>query len=180
MKEIWKSVPDFEGLYEVSNLGRIKSPEGKITESRFHGERRWKERIIKQKTDKKGYKRVSLYKDKTQHTFLVHRIVAKTFLGTSPKGKEIINHIDGNPSNNVVDNLEWIDYVGNLRHAFENGLNKSEKQIVLVNVQTNIATVFRNMRLASEFLGKNHGYISAALNRKQAEIEGYMVFVKPF
>ncbi len=110
--EKWQSIKGYEGIYEVSDKGRIRSSKGKTTHSKKHGIRIWEERIMKLKTDKNGYKRITLYKDKKAKDFLVHRLVAEAFCKKT-EGKNLINHIDGNPSNNDYENLEWCDYKDN-------------------------------------------------------------------
>ena len=78
--EEWKEIPGYEKLYEASTYGNIRTCEGKVTRTERHGERLWKQRVLKQKTDKGGYKRVSLWKDGRGKTHLVHRLVSSTFL----------------------------------------------------------------------------------------------------
>lgn len=176
--EEWRAVPDYEGIYEVSSKGRVRSAKGKTTESVLHGTRTWKQRVFKQKTDKNGYKRVSLWKRKMSKDFLVHRLVAIAFI-EKVEGKEYINHIDGNPSNNYVDNLEWCNHRENLIHAFENRLNKTPDPIVLRNMNTNKLHYFYSKSEASKFLGRNNGFISGAIKEGQGEIDEFEVFSKP-
>ncbi|HAK1315121.1 TPA: HNH endonuclease, partial [Listeria monocytogenes] len=97
--EIWKDVPGYELIYQASNEGNIRTHEEKTTFSSKHGKRRWKQRILKQKQDKGGYKRVSLWKNGNSKDYLVHRIIALTFIPQIPN-KTLINHKDCNPSNN--------------------------------------------------------------------------------
>ena len=117
MTEIWKSVPGYIGLYEVSNIGRVRTVEGKETHSVRHGVRRWKSRVLREKNPKGRDVRVSLWKDKKEKSFLVHRLVAMAFL-PNPDNKATVNHKDGNPRNNHVTNLEWATYKENNNHAF--------------------------------------------------------------
>lgn len=94
--EIWKDVVGYEGLYQVSNLGRVKSiifPKNKDG------------KILKQRI-RKGYLRIQLYKNKIAKDFGVHRLVALAFI-PNPYNKPEIDHIDGIPSNNNVSNLKW-------------------------------------------------------------------------
>lgn len=102
--EEWRDIPDYEGLYQVSSFGRVKSL--------YFG----KERILKPKKDKCGYLHVILCKNGKRKSFLVHRLVAKCFLEPI-KGKDIINHIDENPSNNHVDNLEFCTHEYNMNYG---------------------------------------------------------------
>lgn len=96
IKEIWKDKKDYEGHYQVSNCGRVKS-------IKFG-----KERILKPFTDGRGYLYVNLCKNNKQKTYKVHRLVAEAFL-PNPNNLPMINHRDENKSNNSVNNLEWCD-----------------------------------------------------------------------
>lgn len=108
MEETWKDIYyidilteeiiDYRGLYQVSNLGRVKS---------LNYRRTGKEKILKQKTNKKGYKNVNLSNNTNKKMFLVHRLVAYMFIPNNNKEKWQINHKDENPSNNCIKNLEW-------------------------------------------------------------------------
>lgn len=91
--EIWKDIEGYEGLYQVSNIGRIKS---------FHHN---KEHIIKS-WNNKGYRVVSLHKHKEHKKQLIHQLVAKAFI-PNPNNYSCINHLDRNRANNTVSNLEW-------------------------------------------------------------------------
>lgn len=96
MKEIWKDIKEYEGLYQVSNFGRIKSLPRKGTYAR----------ILKPSTNKDGYLQVHLCKNGKLKTFLVHRLVAEAFLD-NPNNLPQVNHKDENPQNNNVENLEF-------------------------------------------------------------------------
>lgn len=174
--EVWKPVKGYEQLYEVSNLGRVRSCANKTTFSMKHGKRTWKQRILKQKSDKQSYKRVTLYKDKKQKTFLVHRLVAEAFL-PNPENKPIINHKDGNPPNNEWTNLEWCTYRDNLMHAFANKMNKNPVQVTLKNKKTGKEYKFYSMAEASRFAGKNHGFVSRRIKSKNYEFDGWTIQV---
>lgn len=173
--EKWKCISGFEGIYEVSNTGRIRSSKDKTTKSALHGTRKWQQRILKLKTDKGGYKRVCLYKDKKPHDFLVHRLVAMAFI-PKVEGKECINHIDCNPSNNYAENLEWCNHKENLIHAFDNRLNKSPDPIILFNLNNKDLHFFRSKAEASKFLGRSHGYLSNIINKGEKEVDEYLIF----
>lgn len=173
--EEWRDVIGFEDIYEVSNKGKVRSSKNKTTHSELHGVRKWKQRILRLKTDKNGYKRVCLYKNKKPHDFLVHRLVAMAFI-PAVEGKNYINHIDGNPSNNYVENLEWCNHRENLIHAFDNRLNKSPDPIVLYNLNNKTLRFFRSKADASKFLGRNHGYISGLLRKGVTEVDEFLIF----
>lgn len=173
----WKDVVGYEGTYEVSNSGEVRTKEGKTTYTVRHGVRRWKQRILKQKVSKDITCRVSLWIDGKEQTWLVHRLVAEAFI---PKvaDKEYINHIDGSRLNNHVSNLEWCNHTENNNHAFDNDLIKTSNKIVLVNIETKEPHYFRSMAKASEFLGKNTGCISDLLIKDIHVVEGYQIFIE--
>lgn len=99
MQEIWKDIPNYEGLYQVSNMGNVRS---------FHN--RYKNKtLIKPCATSKGYLSVSLCKNHSQKAFNVHKLVAELFI-PNPKNLPCVNHIDENKTNNTVSNLEWCTY----------------------------------------------------------------------
>lgn len=163
MQEIWKDIPNYEGIYQASNLGNIRTVEGKTTYSVKHGERHWKSRILKGRGDNyETGRRVTLWKDKKCKDWLVARLVAITFLG-EPKEKLTVNHIDGNRMNNRIDNLEWLSVGDNVRHGFENGLFPQNEVILLENGI--VIKTFRSMSQCSKFLGRNIVYVSNCFKR---------------
>lgn len=109
--EIWRDVVGYEGLYEVSNKGRVKTLLGKEGYN------------LKISLNKSGYYKASLSKAGKATTCLIHVLVAKAFI-PNVKGKPTVNHKDGNRVNNNVENLEWATYSENLQHAYETGLRK--------------------------------------------------------
>lgn len=111
MNEIWRDVIGYEGLYQVSNLGRVKA-----LPKRGH-----KSLIMKQTIKKDGYIRIQLSKDAKSSCLYVHRLVADAFLPKTPEKSEV-NHIDGNKSNNALFNLEWVTRSDNTKHALKTGL----------------------------------------------------------
>lgn len=175
--EVWKDVVGYEGIYEVSSIGRVRSSEGKITHSTLHGVRRWKSRLLKEKDPKGRDVRVSLYKDKIGRSFLVHQLVAMAFI-PNPKNYKSINHLDGNPRNNAVDNLEWCDHYINNNHAFDNDLIGTNKRVVLREKETGTLKEFRSLSRASEYLGRSSTYLSRVI-RKGMKVEGYDVYLRP-
>lgn len=112
MQEEWKPIAEYNGLYFVSDLGRIKSM--------YKG----KEKLLKQHTGTTGYKKVSLYYNKHKKDFKVHRLVALHFV-PNKNNFPVINHKDGNKLNNSADNLEWCSHSYNVKHAYNIGLKKS-------------------------------------------------------
>ena len=157
--ESWKDIPQYEGLYQASSEGRIRTVEGKTTSNSRYAHRVWKSRILKGRGDNHTTgKRVSLWKDGKRKDFLVARLVALTFLGTPPDGYTV-NHIDGNRMNNDIRNLEWLSLADNIRHGFATGLYaKTQKRVLLINGRLELS--FPSTREASRFLGRYENYVS--------------------
>lgn len=111
--EIWKDVPEYEGAYKASNLGRVKSLERVIV--RTNGRKYLqKEIIISTVKNKKGYLYLGLSKNGHQKRFTLHKVIAATFIGVKEDGFEI-DHIDGNKENNRPENLEYVTRAENVR-----------------------------------------------------------------
>lgn len=122
MKEIWKDIEGFEGLYQVSNMGRVRSLRRNI--------------ILKNRITS-GYEMVLLYTNNIRKNYLVHRLVAHAFI-PNPNNLPQVNHKDENKTNNCVDNLEWCDGkyntnygTGNKRRAQKQLNNKNKSKVVL-------------------------------------------------
>ena len=113
--EIWKDIKDYEGLYQVSNLGRVRSLPKVDRLGRVHNGK-----IKAQVNNGSGYLIVNLKHNGKQKMKTVHRLVAETFISNDDNLPEI-NHIDGNKVNNRVDNLEWCTRSENVKHAIKNG-----------------------------------------------------------
>lgn len=134
MKEIWKDIKGYEGKYQISNLGRVKSLNYNNTK---------KEKIIKSEITK-GYVRYRLSKNKKLKRFLAHRLVAEAFI-PNPNNYPIINHIDGNPLNNDIKNLEWCTYKYNAQHALKTGLVEMHSFIMKDKKTKKTLRIFKNL-----------------------------------
>lgn len=182
--EIWKDIPGYEGLYQASTFGMIRTCENKVTSNARCSTRVWKSRIMKGRGDHYATgKRVSLWKDGKHKDYLVARLVALTFLGDPPEGFTV-NHKDGNRMNNSIDNLEWLSVGDNVRHAFATGLmSRSQKDIVLKDDINGKVFEFASYAECSRFLGRNNGYVSGRLKKKQNSMiadTGKTFLVLPF
>lgn len=177
--ERWKDIPGFEGLYQASNTGLIRSAPGKVTSSKRFSRRVWKTRILKHKfrvNRKRRDAAVTLWKDGKCKDYLVSRLVAMTWVdGYEPS--LTVNHIDGNPQNNNCSNLEWVTLSENIKKGYANGL--FVQQPIMLKCSENEFS-FVSMAEGSRFLGRNHGYIYNCLkcNRPIKDTDGkcYSIF----
>lgn len=161
MREIWKPISDYEGLYKISNTGKVNSLiSGKI---------------LKPFPNNKGYLYVKLTKDGQHKTFSVHRLVANVFI-PNVESMQQVNHIDGNKQNNCAENLEWCNDFENRTHAYKNGLRKMETIIGIEMLSTNGNCIkeFLSISEASRETGINIGNISRCCNGGCRTAGGYV------
>jgi hypothetical protein len=180
--EQWRDIPGYERIYQASNMGNIRTCEGKTTYTKRHGVRQWKQRIIKQKVCKNGHSRkdarVHLWKDGKERTWLVARLVGLAWCEGYEEGLTV-NHINGNHLDNRAENLEWVTISENIRKGFDTGLfANTQKPVRLICDGCEI--VFPSMAHASRFLGRNSGYVSGVikLNRPVKAADGKIYTVK--
>ena len=146
MQEIYKDVKGFEGYYQVSNLGNVKS---------LGAYNNRKEKLLAQenaKSKKTYYKRVKLRKKGDTTRYLVHRLVALHFLA-NPENKPQVNHTDNNTSNNCVSNLEWCTGAENMKHSRDQG-----RQDAVMKIATKAMATANQARAKAKYdmlLGKN-------------------------
>ena len=172
MEEIWKDIPNYSG-YQVSNLGRVRT-NNKVTHTDKHGDRHWKDRILKfkGKNYKTGY-RVDLWKNGKPNSFLVARLVAFTFYNKNIEDHKLtVNNIDGNRLNNNLQNLELITLKENIRHAFRIGLQKQIK-VKIVDKITGTIIYPSSLVEGSKLINKYHEYLSLKIKSNKYENERY-------
>jgi hypothetical protein len=116
--EFWRNIIGYEGLYQISTLGNVKSLGNEFSK---------KERLLKQKLDRNGYKSISLCKNGQSKYFSIHRLVAIHFLNRKDPSLHV-NHRDGVKTNNNLHNLEWVTRSENQKHAYRLGLLKLPNQ----------------------------------------------------
>lgn len=163
MNEEWRDVFGYEGLYQVSNLGRVKSlPEEKRNDGRFVRKGETMKLTPRSKKRKNEYLCVGM----GGKLYSVHRVVAEAFL-VKNKDKNLVNHKDGDKQNNKVENLEWSTSAENNRHAYITGLNKhriqdfaikkltaEQKQEIINNIQKSCRALAKEFRVSGSLVSK--------------------------
>lgn len=140
MREEWKDIEGYEGIYQVSNYGRVKSLDRQVSNGK--GLKLQPGRLLSQSYNQKGYPIVYLSKNAKQKTITVHRLVALAFVKNIDK-KPQVNHIDGIKTNNKANNLEWCTNSENQLHAYRLGLNyvtgragKPKRAVIQIDINT--------------------------------------------
>ena len=172
--EIWKDIEGYEGLYQVSNLGRVKSLDRYVeyigtnqTHKKMKMKQFKKGKILKPVVHKNGYFFVTTIKHKS-----IHRLVAETFL-LNPDNLPQVNHIDGNKQNNCVNNLEYCTQSENMQHAYKNKLVKHfSKKVNQYDLDGNFIKKWNSIREAQYKLKLYH--ISDCCYGKRSKCGGYI------
>ena len=161
MEEEWKPIKGYEGLYEVSNMGRVKSL--------HYG----KERIMKTPDDLAGYKRVRLTKQTIKQK-RVHRLVAEAFI-PNPMNLPVVNHLDGDKYNNCVSNLEWCTKKENTNHAIKTGLMKptTNPKPIMVYEGGKFIDTFKSIGECANKLNCDKGHISDVIHGRIKTHHGF-------
>ena len=147
--------------YGISNLGNIKNiKNGKL---------------LTPYLNKNGYLTYTFCQNGIKKTFRIHRLVALHFI-PNPNNLPYVNHIDGDKTNNRVENLEWCTAKENDNHARETGLKNQEKPVIAENIETKETTTFKSVTEAGAILGINKGTISKVLNGKRNQTHGYKFY----
>ena len=164
--EIWKGVFDYEGLYQVSNWGRVKS---------FQWKKNWEIRATPK--DDKGYCHIALSKNDKTKPCKVHRLVAMTFI-PNPENKYSVNHIDGDKENNHVSNLEWATRKEQYQHAKETGLNtqhaKHSRKVFQISLDGQIVATHESTRAAARTINGTPAGIQAVCNGTRKTCRGFV------
>lgn len=148
-EEHWKDIEGYEGLYQISDLGRVKSLK--------YG----RETLLNPYRNNKGYLGVSLHKDKIRKTPKVHRLVAQAFL-PNPENLLEINHIDEDKTNNRVDNLEWCDRKYNVNYGKRT--EKCSKRVQQFTIDGHLVAEWKSIHDAARNNGFNFSHISECCN----------------
>jgi hypothetical protein len=135
MNEIWKDVVGYEGLYQVSNLGKVRSCD--FYRNGINGFKKlYKGKILNGVIQKSGYIAYDLHKNNKRKNIRGHVIVAKSFFGDESKSK-VVNHKNGIKTDNRIENLEWVTFRENVKHAFKNRLIV-HKGFCILHLQTGV------------------------------------------
>jgi DNA-binding NarL/FixJ family response regulator len=174
MQEIWKDIAGYEGLYQISNLGNVKSLERKIRANKHGGIKTIKERLLSICYNEHGYKIVNLWKDNKFITQRVHRLIANAFI---PKvdGKPFINHKNSIRDDNRIENLEWCTQKENMQHAYNSGSKKQKncenhhcaklKNAQVLEIRRLYKIGYTNKQISNMF-NINSGTISTIVNNR--------------
>lgn len=153
--EIYRDIKGYEGFYQISNYGNIKSLRNN--------------KLLIQTNHKGGYKLVSVSVDGMHRELTVHRLVAQAFI-PNPNNYRDVNHKDGNKANNHVDNLEWVTHSDNIKHSY-NSLNQRRNDVAVVCIETGVK--YQSCKVASELTGINKSSINHAINGVARKAGGY-------
>lgn len=160
-EEKWLPVAGYEGLYEVSNLGRVK---------RLSSNDASKEKILKPQIQRDGYQRVTLSKKGQKKRMAIHRLVAIAFI-PNPQNKEQVNHLDADKLNNKLTNLQWATRKENIAHAIALGLmKKSNNPVIATHLDSGEQRHFKSQTEASRELGVYMKNISNALRGRNTNV----------
>ena len=167
MKEIWKDIPGYENIYQISNLGRIKSLDRIIICKNKKNIKRGK--ILKVEIVNNGYERIQLHKNNKCKRYKMHRLVAQAFI-SNPEKKPYVNHKNGIKNDNRVINLEWCTQSENILHAYKTGLRRSLKgenhgRALLTRKDVlNIRYILKNKEITSIEIAKRYNISVKAID----------------
>ena len=172
MKEIWKDIEGYEGLYQISSLGKVKSLP-KITFN-AKGQYKTKERILKYGKNQYGYFQISLWKDGKRKNKPIHKLIATMFI-PNPKKYKIINHIDGNKQNNNIQNLEWCTQKHNVKEAYRLGLtSKRYKSVNQYDLHNNFIKTWKSIAEINKKLKIDESSIVRCCKGRQNKAGNYI------
>lgn len=175
--EIWKPVVGYEGLYEVSNMGRVRSLD--MVENIGHGTRLRKGKVLKCLKCSNGYLQVHLYKYKQVKKHRIHRLVASAFI-PNPSNLPCVNHINENKEDNMVENLEWVtykenlEYSGNIEKALKVSHEKNKKPVLQLTQNGEVLAFYDSINDAYMKTGIDPSSISKVCRGKNKSAHGFV------
>ena len=172
--EEWRDVVGYEGRYQVSSMGRVKSLERKVRHWRG-GERIQKERILKPSNDRGGYLLVSLCDGEKRKTFKVHRLVCEAF-HENPDNKSQVNHLNENKTDNRACNLEWSTAKENNNHGTrtERAAKARSKPVGQYTLDGELVKIWQSPCEAGKQIGLSDSHVSKVANGKLKTAYGFI------
>ena len=170
-KEVWKPIPGYEGLYEVSSYGRVKSIATQKTY--LDGFRSTPQRIMKPHVINGGYLQLMLTHSHIRKAHLVHRLVAESFIENPQKFPQV-NHIDGDKLNNRVENLEWCTAKENMAHSVLYGIRTDTKPVVMLTKSGELVRAFPSIHEAERQTKIWRSNIKECLKHSHKSAGGYI------
>jgi hypothetical protein len=180
--EIWVDIKNFEGLYQISNMGRVKALEKTV----FLGAKNSTKKLIKenikaQGLDNHGYPLVCIYKNSKGYTRTVHRLVAEAFI-PNPESKPQVNHKDCDKKHNTIYNLEWVTGKENMFHLYHifghknptKGRNVASKKVYQYTIEGGLVSEYPSITNASEVTGFFTSSISICCLGKGSSCNGFI------
>lgn len=171
MEEQWKEIPEFNGAYQISSYGRLKSVERTVKHPQ--GSCVLKEKILSEVVNKRGYIEYQITHNGNHYSRKAHRLVAEAFI-PNVNNLPQVNHIDAVKTNNHVENLEWCDNQHNILHAYEHGLNRRVHKIEQLDIDGKVVHVWQSSGEACRLAGYNRANIHAACKGKLKTYKGYI------
>lgn len=175
MKEIWKDVENYEGFYQISNLGRVRSVDRYVNGNHITCDfQLMKGKILKLRNNRCGYPIVMLRKNGTFKTVLVHRLVAEAFI-PNPDNLPYINHKDENPANPIATNLEWCTPLYNLKYSnvFERINTSKIRKVIQFDMNMNEIKRWDSLKSAAASIGRAQQNISRCCRGKCYSCGGF-------
>lgn len=174
--ETWRDVKGYEGKYQVSNFGNVRSVDRTFYNACGVIVTR-KGTMLKPIQNRDGYIKVTLHKDGKVHTALIHRLVAEAFV-QNPNNHPQVNHKDGNKRNNGVFNLEWCSASSNMHHAKKMGLRDNaleyarsmRKAVIAKDIDTGRETFYESVHAAEKVFGR---HVTNVLSGKRRMTKGH-------
>ena len=178
MNEQWKSVIGYEDLYEVSNLGNVRSKDRIVYQLHKDGGQArhiYKGKMLKPQLQRNGYLAIDLHKAGSFIRFFVHRLVASSFV-ENPDGKPIINHKDSNRTNNRFDNLEWVTQSENVIHGyrFGNMIPPHQRKVGQYDFDGNLIRIWKSQTDVEREMGIFQANIYKVCYGKRNQAGGYV------
>lgn len=168
MNEIWKDINNYEGIYQISNLGNVRSLDREQID--INGVKRvFKGQMLTKSLGNWGYYTVSLKKNSQSKKFFVHRLVAQEFI-PNPNNLEVVNHKDGNKLNNISDNLEWISLRDNTLYS----QHSNKKKILQYSKSGEFIKIWDSITEAAKYFQVNVSLISQCLSNKISSAANYV------